>query len=386
MKKIKIVFFTANRAEYGLIYPFLKIFSKSKFFKVHLVISGSHLEKKFGLTLNEIKDDRVKIHTKIKVPFKTNKLENAVDYFNLLQKKINQFLKINPTDIVFLSGDRFETFAFAVSSYLRKIPIIHYEGGDVTEGGALDDNIRHAITKISNIHLTSNEDSLKRILMMGEEKWRCLNVGYSQMHSIKNEKFDLKNIREKFILDIDKPLILFTLHPIIRNKDRQIKEVDEIFKSLEYLSKDHQIIITYPNFDPGYQYIINKIIKIKKKLKDIKVFKHLGKKNYHSLLYYIGKSKKGFCMGNSSSGIKEAIFYNCPSLTIGDRQKSRLKPENVKNVEADKKKIIKKINNNFKNYKSYKNPYKLNKAFSSIPNNIRKQFHRNDLIEKKCTI
>ncbi len=386
MKKIKIVFFTANRAEYSLIYPFLRIFSKSNFFKVHLVISGSHLEKKFGLTLNEIKDDRVKIHTKIKVPLKTNKLENAAEYFNLLQKKINQFLKINPTDIVFLSSDRFETFAFAVSSYLRKIPIIHYEGGDVTEGGALDDNIRHAITKISNIHLTSNEDSLKRIIKMGEEKWRCSNVGYSQMYLIQNRKFDLKDIKSKFFLDIDKPLILFTLHPIIKNKDKQIKEVDEIFKALEYLSKDYQIIITYPNFDPGYQYIINKIINIKKKFKDIKVIKHLGKENYHSLLYYIGKNKKGFCMGNSSSGIKEAIFYNCPSLNIGDRQKSRLKPENVKNVEADKKKIINKINNNFKNYKSHKNPYKLKKAFNSIPNYITKQFYRNDLIKKKCTI
>ena len=273
-----------------------------------------------------------------------------------------------------------------MSSYLRKIPIIHYEGGDVTEGGALDDNIRHAITKISNIHLTSNEDSLKRIIKMGEEKWRCSNVGYSQMYLIQNRKFDLKDIKSKFFLDIDKPLILFTLHPIIKNKDKQIKEVDEIFKALEYLSKDYQIIITYPNFDPGYQYIINKIINIKKKFKDIKVIKHLGKENYHSLLYYIGKNKKGFCMGNSSSGIKEAIFYNCPSLNIGDRQKSRLKPENVKNVEADKKKIINKINNNFKNYKSHKNPYKLKRAFNSIPNYITKQFYRNDLIKKKCTI
>ena len=220
-----------------MIYPFLKIFFKSNFFKVHLVISGSHLEKNFGLTLSEIKDDRVKIHTKIKVPLKTNKLENAAEYFNLLQKKINQFLKRNPTDIVFLSSDRFETFAFAVSSYLRKIPIIHYEGGDVTEGGALDDNIRHAITKISNIHLTSNEDSLKRIIKMGEEKWRCSNVGYSQMHLIQNRKFDLKDIKTKFFLDVDKPLILFNLNPIIKNKDKDIKEVDEIFKALEYFQR-----------------------------------------------------------------------------------------------------------------------------------------------------
>ena len=384
MKKINIVFFTANRAEYSLIYPFLKIFSKNKSFKVNLVVGGSHLEKKFGFSFNEIREDRIENLIKIKVPFKTNKLENAADYFNKLQNKINLFLKKKSIDMVFISSDRFETFAFAISSYLRKIPIIHYEGGDVTEGGALDDNIRHAITKISNIHLTSNEDSLKRILKMGEERWRCSNVGYSQLYLMQKQKFDLKKIEKKFLLDSDEPLILFTFHPIIKKKNK--KDVDEIFKALEHLSKYNQIIITYPNFDPGYQYIVTKINTIKKKIKKIKVIKHLGKKNYHSLLYFIGKSKKGFCMGNSSSGIKETVFYNCPTINIGDRQKSRLKPGNVIDVEANEKKIINKINQNFKNYKTYANPYKLKKKFKSIPDDIIKKFNRNDLIQKKCTL
>ena len=386
MKKINIIFFSANRAEYGLIFPFLKIFSKNKMFKVDFVVGGSHLEKKFGFSFDEIRKDKMKIHTKIKVPLKTNKLENAADYFNKLQNKINLFLKKKKIDIVFLSSDRFETFAFAISSYLRKIPIIHYEGGDVTEGGALDDNIRHAITKISNIHLTSNEESLQRILKMGEEKWRCSNVGYSQLYTMQKKKFDLKKIENFFLLDSEKPVILFTFHPVIKNKNEQRKDVDEIFKSLEYLSKYNQIIITYPNFDPGYKYIVNKIINIKKKIKEIRVVKHLGRENYHSLLYYIGKNKKGFCMGNSSSGIKETVFYNCPTLNIGDRQKSRLKPKNVIDVEANKIKIIKKINNKLKNYKSHKNPYKLKKIFNSIPEDVIKKFARSDLIQKKCTI
>ena len=171
---------------------------------------------------------------------------------------------------------------------MLKIPIIHYEGGDVTNGGALDDNIRHAITKLSNIHLASNEDSLKRIIGMGEEKWRCLNVGYSQIESIKSHNFNLKEIETKYSLDSDKPLILFTLHPIIKDKDKKIKkDINEVFKALEYLSKKNQIIVTYPNFDPGYKYIIKKISEIKKKNKTIKIIKHLGRKNYHSLLFYI---------------------------------------------------------------------------------------------------
>ena len=137
------------------------------------------------------------------------------------------------------------------------------------------------------------------------------------------------------------------------------------------MSVDNQIIITYPNFDPGYQYIIKKIENIKK-FNNLRIIKHLGRTNYHSLLYYIGKNKKGFCMGNSSSGIKETIYFNCPTLNIGNRQKSRLKPKNVVDVKADRKLIISKINTKLKNYKVKKNPYKLNKNFELIPKEIEK--------------
>ena len=191
MKKINIVFFSANRAEYGLIYPFLKVFLRHKMFNVEFVVAGSHFSKKFGLSIKEIEKDKIK-YTKINLPLSTNTLSNTSDYFNKLQKKVNLFLKKRKTDLVFLSSDRFETFAFAISTYLRKTPIIHYEGGDITEGGALDDNIRHAITKISNIHLTSNKDSQKRILNMGEEKWRCYNVGYSPFIQCKSKNLTKK--------------------------------------------------------------------------------------------------------------------------------------------------------------------------------------------------
>ncbi len=384
MKKINIVFFSANRAEYGLIYPFLKVFLKHKAFNVELVVAGSHFSKKFGLSIKEIDKDNIE-YSKIKLPLSTNTLSNTSEYFTTLQKKVNLFLKNKNTDLVFLSSDRFETFAFAISAYLRKIPIIHYEGGDITEGGALDDNIRHAITKISNLHLTSNKDSLKRVVKMGEEKWRCYNLGYSPFYSMQ-KNLGKKKIKEKFLLNSKKPLILFTFHPVLKDENDQRKDVDEVFNALEYLTKDYDIIITYPNFDPGYQYIINKIIKLKKKINDVKIIKHLGRTNYHSLINYIGKNKKGFCMGNSSSGIKETIFFNCPTLNIGNRQQSRLKPANVIDVKANKKQIISKIKNELNNYKVYRNPYRLSKKFANIPNEVKKSFLRKDFKLKKCTI
>lgn len=385
MNKIKIIFFSANRAEYGLIYPFIKIFSRSKKFSVELVVAGSHFSKKFGSSFKEIKRDKIN-YTKINLPLKTDTLNNTSDYFAKVQMKANIFLKRKKIDLVFLSSDRFETFAFAISSYLRKIPIIHYEGGDITEGGALDDNIRHAISKISNFHVTSNKQSFRRLIKMGEEKWRCYNVGYSPFYTMKKQKFNKKDIEKKFSINPKKPLILFTFHPVVQDGNDKRKDVDEVFKALEYLSVDNQIIITYPNFDPGYQYIIKKIENIKKKFNNLRIIKHLGRTNYHSLLYYIGKNKKGFCMGNSSSGIKETIYFNCPTLNIGNRQKSRLKPKNVVDVKADRKLIISKINTKLKNYKVKKNPYKLNKNFELIPKEIEKKIIRNDFKLKKCTI
>ena len=388
MKKINIVFFSANRAEYSLIQPFLKIFSANIKFNVGLIVAGSHLEKKFGNTFNEIKKDNIKVLSKIQVPLKTNSLIDSAEYSNLLQKEINKELKKIKTDIIFLSSDRFETFAFAVSAYLRKIPIIHYEGGDVTEGGALDDNLRHAITKLSNVHLTSNQFSMNRIIKMGEENWRCLNVGYSPLYSINFSKFNYLKIIKQFALTPNRPFILFTLHPLVLEKNKFQKEINESFKALEKLYKlKYQILITYPNFDPGYKAIINKIIRFKKKYKEIQVIKHLGKQNYHSLLYYIGKVKNGACVGNSSSGIKESVIFNCPAINIGDRQKSRLKPFNVVDVAPENKQIANVIKHNLKlKIKSGKNPYKLNKSFYNSPQFIIKQLNKLTLMKKKCTL
>jgi UDP-N-acetylglucosamine 2-epimerase len=164
------------------------------------------------------------------------------------------------------------------------------------------------------------------------------------------------------------------------------KDVDEVFKSLKILSRKYQIIVTYPNFDPGYKYIITKINNLKKTTPNVKVIKHLGRKNYHSLLYYIGKNKKGFCMGNSSSGIKEAVVFDCPTINIGDRQKSRLKPNNVIDVEANNKKIIRAINTKIKGKGKIKNPYKINNSFNKLPEDIFKKFFNKDFKLKKCTV
>ena len=222
---------------------------------------------------------------------------------------------------------------------------------------------------------------------MGEEKWRCINVGYAPLNNIKINKFNFKKIKNKFKLDPKRPLILFTFHPLASKEKNFLNELNETFLSLENLSKkNYQIIITYPNFDPGFKKIINKIKNIKKKYNDIRIYKHLGRNNYHQLLYFIGKSKNGVCLGNSSSGIKEAVIFKCPAINIGERQKSRLKSENVINVKADHRIILNKVKSNLKIKNKYiSNPYSLTSSFKVLNNILLKLMRNVNLNFKKTT-
>lgn len=388
MRKLNVVFFSGNRAEYGMIRPFIKSFQKDKNFNSFLIVSGSHLKKDLGNTFSEIRKDEIKNIKKIYIDNKTDTLNQTCEYFNILQKQVNSFLKKKRIDLFFLFSDRFETMSVALTAYLNKIPIVHYEGGDKTEGGTLDDNIRHSITKLSNIHLTSNKDSYKRIIKLGEEKWRVLNVGYSTFFNFKKSKLlRNKELVKKFNIDTRKKIILFTMHPLPLKISETRKEIKETIKALSKLDdKKFQIIATYPNFDPGYKIILDELNKMKKK-KNFKLFKSLGTKNYHSLLNYIGSNNSGICLGNSSSGIKEPIFFRCKSINIGSRQNSRIKTKNITDVKKINYKfinkiIIRKINDKFK---SNSNPYAIKISLSNIKKYIIKLTRKKNFNLKKCT-
>lgn len=388
MKKLNIVFFSGNRAEYGMMRPFIKSFQNDPFFNSFLIVSGSHLKRDLGSTYSEIKKDKIKNIKKIYINSKTNTLNQSCEYFNILQKQINNFLKKNRIDIFFLFSDRFETMSVAVTAYLNKIPIIHYEGGDKTEGGTLDDNLRHSITKLSNIHLTSNKDSYYRIIKFGEEKWRVINVGYSTFLNFnKSNLLSNQETINKFNLDFKKKLILFTMHPLPLKMSETRKEIKETLKALIKLDQEKfQIIATYPNFDPGYKIILKELNKMKKR-KNFQLFKSLGTQNYHSLLNYIGSNNSGICLGNSSSGIKEPVFFKCKSINIGSRQNNRVKTKNVTDIKKINHKyiyniILKKINGKFN---SNSNPYAIRLSLSNIKKKIFKLLKKKNINFKKCT-
>ena len=344
---IKLCIFSGNRAEYGLLSPIIKNLNKSKKIKVFFIVSGSHVEKKFGETINEIKKDKIKIYQIIKL-INSNRSKDQIDYTpknisEIIEKYSTCLKKIEP-DYNLVYGDRFESFGATIASSQMNIPTIHIEGGDKTEGGTLDDSVRHAMTKISHIHITTNDNAKKRIIKLGEEKWRVKNFGYSAMDYVKLKNYAKKNeIENKLNIKITNPIVLFTQHPIPMENEDIKNNFEKIFNSIKKLSRlNIQIIITYPNSDYGGKQIIEKINRLKK-IKNIKIVRSLGRYLYHGILALNNKSVKVICAGNSSSGIKETAIFKCPVVNIGPRQNGRFRSSNVFDVEYDDKQIYETI-------------------------------------------
>jgi UDP-hydrolysing UDP-N-acetyl-D-glucosamine 2-epimerase len=340
---IKICIFSGNRAEYGLLSPIIKNLNKSKKIKVFFIVSGSHVDKKFGETINEIKKDKIKIYQAIKL-INSNQNKEQSDYTpknisEIIEKYSTCLRKIKP-DYNLVYADRFESFGAIIASSQMNIPTIHIEGGDKTEGGTLDDSARHAMTKISHIHITTNEDAKKRIIKLGEEKWRVKNFGYSAMDYVRLKKYAKKNeIENKLNIKITKPIVLFTQHPIPMENESITNNFEKILNAIKKLSKlNIQIIITYPNSDYGGKKIIEKINKLKN-INNIIIVRSLGRYFYHGVLALNNKNTKVICAGNSSSGIKETAIFKCPVVNIGPRQNGRFRSSNVFDAKYDEKQI-----------------------------------------------
>ena len=398
MKKKKIIgIFTGNRAEYSLMLPIIKAIKEHPMLTYKLIVSGAHLEKNFGKTIEEIYKDGFKIYSKI--PIKSHlskKVFTAKSIAQIILRLTTVLQKLKP-DIFLTFADRFESFAAVITSTQMNIPTAHVEGGDITEGGALDDSVRHAMTKLSHFHFTTNQESSNRIIAMGEEKWRVKTVGFPAIDSLKSGNFvKHKELKKKFNIDIKKPIIIFTQHSVTTEYLKVKKQLTPSLNALIKASNEGcQVIVTYPNNDVGGEVIKKCLKKISiKKNSNIQIIKSLGRYNYHGVLA-LAKKKSNMivCVGNSSSGIKETPFFGCPTVNIGSRQNGRLRANNVIDVDYNKNEIylaIKKClhNENFrKKCRNVKNPYKGGNAGKLIAMNLANtRLNLGLILKKKMTI
>ena len=320
MRKILVV--TGTRAEYGLLYWTMKGIDKDDELQLQLIVTGNHLVPEYGYTVETIIKDGFKIDEEIDMLINSNKKSGIVKSMGLeLIQMAQAFDRLNP-NLLLILGDRYETFIAATCAMMMNIPIAHMNGGESTEG-AIDEQIRHAITKMAHIHFSGAEYYKERIIKMGEEPWRVFNVGEAGIENIKKLEFMSKQqIEEELNVKFNKKIFLITYHPVTLDVDNIEEQIDNL---LETISKFNAIyIFTYPNADFGSKIIIDKIKKFIKENKNANVFYNLGQKRYLSLLNYVD-----VMIGNSSSGIIESPIFKLPVVNIGDRQKGRLKNKNV---------------------------------------------------------
>ena len=246
-------------------------------------------------------------------------------------------------DFLVVYADRFEGFSAVITGTQMNIPTAHIEGGDLTKGGALDDSVRHAMTKLAHLHFCTNAEAKDRILKLGEEPWRVHNVGFPAIDLLADGNFaSPEEIQRKYGLDANRPLIIFTQHSVTTEFDQADKQIEPSLNALiECARKGIQVVITYPNNDAGGKRIIKKIQALaEENLPNFYIHDSLGRYNYHGILNICGCLGRGVCAGNSSSGIKETPFFGLPTVNIGSRQNGRLRSTNVIDTNYSKSEIM----------------------------------------------
>jgi len=387
----KIIFFTGNRADYWLQKELIMKTISSKIYKVRILVSGSHLEKKYGETYQILKLDgfkKILDIEKIASP-KVNNSSTGIVIADAI-KKYSLYLEKHKPDLFIVPSDRFEAFAALVAATQKNILTAHFEGGDITEGGCYDDSVRHAMTKLSHYHFVTNTKAKTNLIKMGEEKDRIFLIGLPSLDIIKQKNYTNHiEICKKYNLNKNKPIILFTFHPIASLNEKNQTLINSLEKVIKHLNKEFDIIATYPNNDAGSEYIIHAISKWSKNYKNFQLYKSLGAYDYYGILALNLKNFKVICLGNSSSGIKETAIFKCPTINLGNRQDGRLKPNNIIDIpKLNYQKIITTIsfileNKNFnKTLKNINNPYYFGGAKKQFLKGIKTALRKNSTNKK----
>jgi UDP-N-acetylglucosamine 2-epimerase (non-hydrolysing)/GDP/UDP-N,N'-diacetylbacillosamine 2-epimerase (hydrolysing) len=326
-----IAIFTGNRAEYGLLSPIIRAVADHPGLEYRLLVSGAHLDEDFGATKREIEGDGFSVHAEIIMETTGDTLHGTVRSIGSCILSMAEALVVMRPDLFLVYADRFEGLAACVAGTQMGIPTVHVEGGDLTEGGALDDCVRHAMTKLAHLHFTTNEQAAERVRRLGEEPWRVFNTGFPAIDLIRRGNYaSPQELAALYDIDLERPVVLFTQHSVTTEFEQA---ADQVLPSLEALrrlaTKGVQLVLTYPNNDAGGGRIIRELEAFRAEVPGLVLERSLGRYNYYGILNLCGSAGRGVCAGNSSSGIKETPAFGSPAVNIGSRQQGRLRGDNV---------------------------------------------------------
>ena len=324
MKRIGIM--TGTRAEYGLLKSLMQEINKDNDLELYLIVSGMHLSPEFGMTYKEIEEDGFEINAKVEMLLSSDSPAGISKSIGLGVIGFADEFQRADLDMLILLGDRYEALSAAISAMVMRIPIAHLHGGELTEA-AIDEGIRHSITKMSYLHFTSTEQYRNRVIQLGENPERVFYVGALGVENIKKINLMTKEELEKSIhFEIDENTVVVTYHPVTLENNTVEEQFLNLLKVLDRNPKI-RMIFTKANADTNGR-IVNELIDkyTAQNSERACAFMSLGQKRYLSALKYCR-----IVIGNSSSGIIEAPSFGKPIINIGDRQKGRICADSVIN-------------------------------------------------------
>lgn len=331
-KKITII--SSTRAEYGILKPLILKLKHTSSFQTQLILTGSHLVEKLGNTYQEAEEDGIEIYRKVPINTEGNTdYDTSLIMANALMEFGKYFQEEKP-DLLIVLGDRTEILAICAAAMNAHVPIAHLHGGELTQG-AIDDNVRHAITKMSYLHFASAEEYRRRIIQMGEEPERVFHVGALGIENIlKEELLDRKTLGENVNFPAEKDYAVVTFHPVTMEPGTAERQVRELFLAMQRKTELFYLI-TKANADAGGTLINEFMERETVRYFNMKLVSSLGMKRYLSAVKYAR-----FVLGNSSSGIIEAPSLGIPTVNIGDRQKGRIMADSVISCEPECQSIL----------------------------------------------
>ncbi|MBP7687330.1 MAG: UDP-N-acetylglucosamine 2-epimerase (hydrolyzing) [Thermoflexales bacterium] len=331
MRSIGVV--TTARADYGIYRPILQQLQADTDIELRVLVTGMHLSPQFGLTVRAIEADGFPITERVEMLLASDSPEGVAKSIGLGVIGFAQAYARSKPDMLVVLGDRFEMYAAALAAVPFTIPIAHIHGGEVTQG-AIDEALRHSLTKLSHLHFVSTAEYARRVRQLGEEPWRVSVSGAPSLDNLRTVKlFSLEEVGQQYGVSLHVLPLLVTFHPVTLEQEQAEAQITELLAALA--EADLPVIFTGVNADTGGRVIQQKISDFVQTRPAAWMMDNLGTRGYFSLMQYAAAM-----VGNSSSGLIEAPSFELPVVNIGTRQTGRVRAANVIDVGTDRAAIL----------------------------------------------
>jgi UDP-hydrolysing UDP-N-acetyl-D-glucosamine 2-epimerase len=330
---------TVARSDYGIYLPLLRQIQANPDLELYLIVAGMHLSSEFGLTVEAIEADGFEIAERVEMLMSSDTPQGIAKSMGMGAIGFAQAYARYCPDILLVLGDRFEMYAAALAALPFKIPVAHIHGGEVTQG-AIDDALRHSMTKLSHLHFVSTQEYARRVVQLGEEPWRVKVSGALSLDNLRSIKLlQAHELEARYGLQqLDQSPLLITFHPVTLEYEQTKWQIGELLAALETCTMP--VVFTMPNADTGGRIIRRMIEAFVQTHPSAQMVENLGTQGYFSMMTIAAAM-----VGNSSSGIIEAASFELPVVNIGTRQRGRVRAANVIDVAYEKASILEGLKN-----------------------------------------